>query len=100
MRAHITSIWSRRYAWRRAPLLIVLSACALAVPVTANAQAGTSADTVRDWNRFATAAIANAPTAPVMPGVGQPAHVIQLHLAMVQGAVYDAVNAIDGGYQP
>ena len=35
-----------------------------------------------------------------MPGVGQPAHLIQLHLAMVQGAVYDAVNAIDGGHQP
>ena len=35
-----------------------------------------------------------------MPGVGQPAHLIQVHLAIVQGAVYDAVNAIDGGYQP
>ncbi len=32
-------------------------------------------------------------------GVGQPAHLIQLHLAIVQGAVYDAVNAIDGGHQ-
>ena len=100
MRAHaITNTWPRR-AWRRTPLLIVLSVCALAIPATANAQAGTSADTVRDWNRFATAAIANAPTAPVMPGVGQPAHLIQLHLAMVQGAVYDAVNAIEGGYEP
>ena len=34
------------------------------------------------------------------PGAGQPPPVSQLHLAMVQGAVYDAVNAIVGGYQP
>ena len=31
---------------------------------------------------------------------GQPPHVAALSLAMVQGAVYDAVNAIDGGHQP
>ena len=35
-----------------------------------------------------------------IPGAGQTPPVSQLHLAMVQGAVYDAVNAIDGGYQP
>jgi PAP2 superfamily len=33
-------------------------------------------------------------------GAGQPAHAAPLSLAMVQGAVYDAVNAIDGGHQP
>ena len=89
-----------RPAWRRA-LLIVLGVGALAISASASAaRASASADTVRDWNGYATAAIANAPTAPVMPGVGQPAHLIQLHLAIVQGAVYDAVNAIDGGYEP
>ena len=31
---------------------------------------------------------------------GQSPPVSMLHLAMVQGAVYDAVNMIDGGYQP
>ena len=67
MRAHaITNTWPRS-AWRRTPLLIVLSVCALAIPATANAQAGTSADTVRDWNRFATAAIANARRRPSCP---------------------------------
>ena len=30
----------------------------------------------------------------------QPPHAAALSLAMVQGAVYDAVNAIDGGHQP
>ena len=103
MRAHtITNLTRpRRHAWRRAPLLIVLGICALAISATASvAQASAGADTVRDWNRYATAAVANPPTAPVMPGVGQPAHLIQVHLAIVQGAVYDAVNAIDGGHKP
>jgi hypothetical protein len=42
-----------------------------------------------EWNAIATTAAA-----------GQPPHVVPLSLAMVQGAVYDAVNAIDGGHQP
>ncbi len=29
----------------------------------------------------------------------QPPNVSTLHMAMVQGAVYDAVNAIDGGHE-
>jgi hypothetical protein len=81
--------------------LIVLGVCALAVPASASAaQASTSADTVRNWNLYATNALGNPPTAPVMPGIGQPPQVSVLHVAMVQGAVYDAVNAIDGGHQP
>jgi PAP2 superfamily len=48
------------------------------------------------WNAIASTAImAAAPT-----GAGQPPQAAVLSLAMVQGAVYDAVNAIDGGYQP
>jgi hypothetical protein len=54
---------------------------------------------VRDWNLHAVNALINAPTAPT-PGAGQSPPVSALHLAMVQGAVYDAVNAIDGGHQP
>jgi hypothetical protein len=54
---------------------------------------------VREWNLHAVNALINAPTAPT-PGAGQTPPVSQLHLAMVQGAVYDAVNAIEGGYQP
>ena len=41
----------------------------------------------------------NAPGAPT-PGVGQPPPVSLLHMAMVQGAVFDAVNMIDGGHEP
>jgi hypothetical protein len=66
---------------------------ALAVPAIARASA------VTDWNLNATNALSNAPTAAV-PGAGQTPPVTVLHLAMVQGAVYDAVNAIAGGYQP
>lgn len=56
-------------------------------------------DAVRVWNLHASDALINAPTAAT-PGAGQAPPVSQLHLAMVQGAVYDAVNAIVGGYQP
>jgi hypothetical protein len=89
-----------RPAWRRV-LLIVLGVCALAIPATASAaQQSTSADTVRDWNLYAANALGNPPTAPVMPGIGQAPHVSVLHVGMVQGAVYDAVNAIDGEDEP
>jgi hypothetical protein len=47
---------------------------------------------VTDWNANATdALIATAGQAPTVSA---------LPLAMVHGAVYDAVNAIDGGYDP
>src|SRR6266545_7680514 len=49
-------------------------------------------NTVTDWNAIAATAI--------MATAGQPPHAAPLSLAMVQGAVYDAVNAIDGGHQP
>jgi hypothetical protein len=45
-----------------------------------------------EWNAIASTAI--------MTTAGQPPHAAVLSLAMVQGAVYDTVNAIDGGYQP
>ena len=98
MRACITN--RSRRAWCRA-LLIVLGVCAVVVPASASAaQVSTSADTVRNWNLYATNALGNPPTAPVMPGIGQPPQVSVLHVGMVQGAVYDAVNAIDGGHKP
>jgi PAP2 superfamily len=49
------------------------------------------ADTVSDWNLNATNALIVA--------AGQPPQVSVPHLAMVHGAVYDAVNAIDGGHE-
>jgi hypothetical protein len=73
---------------RRAAGLVVAvaAATALAVPSSAGASA------VTQWNLNATNAL--------IATAGQAPPVAMLHLAMVHGAVYDAVNAIDGGYTP
>jgi PAP2 superfamily len=68
------------------PFLGVLALIALASPTV------TRADAVTDWNAIASTAI--------VTNAGQPPPVSALSFAMVQGAVYDAVNAIDRGYQP
>jgi hypothetical protein len=59
---------------------------------------GQDGEAVLDWNKHALDALANAPTAAT-PGAGMAAPVQGVHLAMVQGAVYDAVNSIAGGYE-
>ena len=78
-------------------ILVVVLLSAVIAP--APAAAVTTADTVVQWNEYATSALLTATTA-VLPGAGQTPPVATPHLAMIQGAVYDAVNAIDGGYQP
>jgi hypothetical protein len=50
------------------------------------------ADTVSDWNDAASTAIVGV--------AKQPPPVAVMSFAMVQGAVYDAVDAIDGRYRP
>lgn len=55
------------------------------------AAAPARADTVTEWNLNATNAL--------IATAAQPPQVSMPHLAMVHGAVYDAVNAIDGGYE-
>jgi PAP2 superfamily len=66
----------------------------IGVQVTHRAEAvdPTPADAVVEWNNNAQIAIIGT--------AGQGPTVAYLHLAMVQGAVYDAVNAIEGGYEP
>jgi hypothetical protein len=64
----------------------VAASSALAAPSSAGASA------VTQWNL-------NATNALIVTG-GQAPPVSMLHLGMVHGAVYDAVNAIDGGYTP
>ena len=64
----------------------------------ATAQTGLPEDAVLDWNQYAVEALVNVPNGPV-PNAGQGPTVAMIHLAMVQGAVYDAVNMIDGGHE-
>ena len=74
-------------SYARCGLLVAAAALLLALAPAARAQSTSNAAT--DWNAIAASAAA-----------GQPPHVQPLSLAMVQGAVYDAVNAIDGGHRP
>ncbi|HZN88072.1 MAG TPA: vanadium-dependent haloperoxidase [Thermoleophilaceae bacterium] len=77
---------------RRGLLGAVVVLVVLASPGSAHA------DAVTDWNQVAAAALQSPGTA-TPPGAGQGA-ASTVHLAMVHGAVYDAVNAIDGGHEP
>jgi hypothetical protein len=72
----------RRSTTRRA--LGLIAACATVLLPVASARA----DTVTEWNLNATTVMAAQPPQLSVP-----------HLAMVHGAVYDAVNAIDGGHE-
>jgi len=72
-------------SFRRPLLACAVLAAALAAPGVARA------DVIRDWNL-----IAQQQTIPLRPT----AHGESRGMAMVEGAVYDAVNAKDGGHQP
>jgi hypothetical protein len=66
-------------------IAVAAAVTALAAPAVARA------DAVTEWNLNA----ANA----LMVTAGQPPQLSVPHMAMVHGAVYDAVNAIDGGHE-
>src|SRR2546423_6083902 len=70
-------------------MLLVFSALAL---VALASPPVVRADAVTDWNLIASNSI--------VATAGQPPPVSVLHFAMVHGAVYDAVNAIDHGHRP
>ena len=91
-------------ARRRGVLAVVTAALvAAAAPLGAGAtsvpEPAPAASSVRDWNQQAVAVLMTPADAPE-PGAGQTPPVTMLHMAMVQGAIFDAVNAIEGGYQP
>ncbi|HYI20097.1 MAG TPA: hypothetical protein VD836_15380, partial [Solirubrobacteraceae bacterium] len=58
-----------------------------------------AAEPVLDWNARAVSALLAAGTTPI-PNLGQAPTVQALHMAMTQGAVYDAVNSIDKTHEP
>jgi len=84
------------YVRNRTTVIVMLAAliATIVVPATRRADAvgPTPPDTVIEWNNNAQIAIVGT--------AGQGPTVAYLHFAMVQGAVYDAVNAIEGGYEP
>ena len=79
---------------RRVGTLVAVTALlgALAVPTSLPAAAVAVPDQVLAWNQHAYDELIVTKL--------QPPPVSVLNLAMVHGAVYDAVNAIDGGYEP
>ncbi len=86
-----------RFAWvTLAALMAVggLSVSSPAQPARSHAAVANTAvgNTAIEWNEIASTAL--------MTTAAQPPHVAVISLAMVQGAVYDAVNAIDGGHEP
>src|SRR5918998_1340300 len=74
---------------RTRSLALCLAASAL---IALSASASARADAVTDWNVNAVDSLVGT--------AGQSPTVSTVHLAMVHGAVYDAVNSIDGRYEP
>jgi hypothetical protein len=85
----------------RVALVSVTAGLVLAgtLPFATASAGGDPATMLLQWNEYAVAATTNLPTG-TPAGAGQTPPVASLHLAMVQTAVYDAVNAIDRGHEP
>ena len=94
---------SRARRWLAGLSVLALVGAVGLIPV-ASVAAAEPANPVLDWNINAVNAIGNpvtptVTTPPTPPGLGQPPPIAVIHLAMVHGAIYDAVNAIDGGHE-
>ena len=87
---------SARVKRRGAGLLSIALLAAVLSPAPAFAAEN---DAVRVWNERAVVSLTNGTAAPA-PGLQFAPPVAFIHMAIVQGAVYDAVNAIKGGHQP
>jgi hypothetical protein len=84
--------------WLAAWTAFVLIAVAWLIPV-ATVRAVEPTNMVLVWNENAVNVLSQ-PATNTPPGLGQGPPLSPLNLAMVHGAVYDAVNAIDGGHEP
>jgi hypothetical protein len=76
-------------------LSIAVALSALSVPLAAPSAAADVPDQVLAWNQHAYDELI-----VFLPPPNNSPAVAGLHMAMVHGAIYDAVNAIAGGYQP
>ena len=89
---------SRVRRWLAGLSVLALVGAAGLIPA-ASVAAAEPTNTVLVWNENAVNVISQPATA-TPPGLGQAPPLSALHVAMVHGAIYDAVNAIDGGHEP
>jgi hypothetical protein len=82
-----------------AGLLLLGLVGAIGLIPAASVAAAEPTNMVLVWNENAVNVISQPATA-TPPGLGQGPPLAALHVAMVHGAIYDAVNAIDGGHEP
>ncbi|HET7929270.1 MAG TPA: PA-phosphatase, partial [Actinomycetota bacterium] len=80
---------------RSISLAVVFALGALAAVIVPSAPAAAAVNEVTNWNRIATTTLVQFPG---LAGGAPPA--LQINMGMVQGAVYDAVNAIEPMYEP
>jgi hypothetical protein len=90
---------TRRLSWFALAAVVALLAAVVLGSAVPRAAADSPQTAVLDWNKHALDALTNAGNAST-PGAGNTPPVTAPHMAMVQGAAYDAVNAIDGGHEP
>src|SRR5262245_50419570 len=79
--------------------LVATALIAIGMLIPATAAADEPPNVVSVWNANAVSVLHQAPGA-TPAGLGNAPPLSPLHLAMVHGAIYDAVNAIDGGHKP
>jgi len=89
---------SRVRRWLAGLSVLALIGVVGVAPATAVA-AAEPGNMVLVWNEHAVNVISQPATATT-PGLGQGPPLSALHVAMVHGAIYDAVNAIDRGHDP
>ena len=90
---------SRARRWLVALTTLVLIAMSGLIPATSVSAAPEPTNMVLVWNENAVNVIGQ-PGTNTPPGLGQGPPLAALHVAMVHGAIYDAVNAIVGGHAP
>ena len=88
---------TRRTRRRLAGLVAVVTVAAAGLLPVTSVMAADPPNMVLAWNENAVNVISQPASAP---GLGQGPPLSALHVAMVQGAIYDAVNAIDRGHKP
>jgi hypothetical protein len=85
----------RRLRRAAAGAIALVAAGALAVVALAAPSDPAQPIEVLKWNRIAMSTLLQPPIGAMPPAAGGAPHAAQIHVGMTQGAVYDAVNAIE-----